>query len=1497
MSTINRIEVAHYLNIEQIPPHQPDWKPGYIGEVFNFRGENTAITGTNGIGKTSLNQAFYAIVARTKGFVSYAKAIAAPKRSGAYSHVRIEVLFRDKPVAPLLGQIGAEVPGEPHVLAFYGYSDDNKGLRFYTYQGTLEDCPVSTQNGTKRKLISNRDFINKLNELSVNNTCQQNLSESDWLNMVARHFDKALIDQMVSYQKSGGGDGVASMFNVMIRKLSGKKESYDTAFFYQHLAPQVLSNAMAEFAEENEISFADSLRYTILPIIGLEDTKRSMEIDLAEEKKTFYSIEKVKVALDQWRQSEEMLKSKISEISSELSFVFDAAENSNLPGIPTFLDGRSEKTRFVANNLYLNMGEWLIPDRLIAEMFGSATEAVNKEADRLSRDGYSSERRIKLRQPIEILAHLKTRDKRGKANSGYSLDFAVVVVQNRTEDFADGWNKESAERALRDGYAYRTNEGETNPFRSKHLIFSEELKQVDLKYRKQEQALITLQERLGKISSILDKRSQNQEELALIRKSGLFSDEELEQLNDTFSSINAEFEDARKEVKKLEDQNLKLAEFRNQYHAAGITQPHAVLEELRIHVETTLSEKQKAEEMYNESMQSLNTAFQSFDITKKQLEQKLRKVSKTISKGLSQVNLLLEQGEKDSRAMTAFSELFGNQLPHEVYEQRTKEQQSKLIQLNAEQEKLDDLLRQLEDLENAQISASQPAHNVLKITDAKQRVFELLNDICDTSKTDRKVVMSHFSSVLHAPVASSADEAQKMLQQLSQEKIESPIFSAQGLINYCKSQNVQLNANISNGLLFGEVTPQVRCLIEPEAIEEEKQVVSKSINDTKQRLELLEEELEKLDISSDISVIVSAAVSAFESEALTGFEGNLEKKKNLESAELAIEEWFTSEENLTVCQERLKEFDEHVVSAFDIYAERKERHVQSLTIKDEAEAEYNTAKERANSAQSDLNKRKDKLVGACEFVDLGGVEFDQNYEELKKQRLNALSIATDRKGFRWEQALIAYMEEKEGNDDAELGRERDSLERDIIATEDEKNSLSDQRESLQSQLHETKSKAIELDLEVFRILKHRSDAQKILSDIDIERHTLTNDAHTTDLQKAQTSLNNLKSVLADEEVPDIYIVDAITDINEDIDELNLGKKTKGVNSFKTNNKHNWNEYIKELNSLYDDDKANLTDAAKNLLKEAFSRTGTNRVNQLFKSCEDNLAEISTRYEKILEDIEKRMDELSERINILTVNSQHNFDLLCSSLRPISKEDAGLYINAEMVSNAGIREAIENVVELIRTRTEDQKKSQESGFYRIEASEFNRVLNQEIDRTLYRSIFKGKNEEKDPQVDIVHPAISKRRKRLDAEISTGQKQAIGLMVAIKLADYAINRDEIILLAAGKRKRLKSAHQTRVIMIDGLFSNLSNEKLIYTSVAKTLQNLKGKFQLIGWIHNEYYESDQDLFPERVSLRKLEEGFATIETSSTGDDSKELSVGEGNVVPLTMHIDKDESVNHAE
>lgn len=77
----------------------------------------------------------------------------------------------------------------------------------------------------------------------------------------------------------------------------------------------------------------------------------------------------------------------------------------------------------------------------------------------------------------------------------------------------------------------------------------------------------------------------------------------------------------------------------------------------------------------------------------------------------------------------------------------------------------------------------------------------------------------------------------------------------------------------------------------------------------------------------------------------------------------------------------------------------------------------------------------------------------------------------------------------------------------------------------------------------------------------------------------------------------------------------------------------------------------------------------------------------------------------------------------------------------------------------------------------------------------------------------------------------------------------------LLDMGRTQAKKERNSAnRIIIIDGIFSSLSNRELIKEAMSG-LRDLGGNFQIIGLLHSETWVNDHQVFPVYLVGRKLQ------------------------------------------
>ncbi len=138
----------------------------------------------------------------------------------------------------------------------------------------------------------------------------------------------------------------------------------------------------------------------------------------------------------------------------------------------------------------------------------------------------------------------------------------------------------------------------------------------------------------------------------------------------------------------------------------------------------------------------------------------------------------------------------------------------------------------------------------------------------------------------------------------------------------------------------------------------------------------------------------------------------------------------------------------------------------------------------------------------------------------------------------------------------------------------------------------------------------------------------------------------------------------------------------------------------------------------------------------------------------------------------------------------------------------------------------------------------------------------------------------------------------LLLLLKLADFAIDRDVRLYVKESRARRRARALAQKVVIIDGLFSNLSNRELIKESL-KAMAKVRGNFQLIGLIHNPHYQNDPDIFPNHVVLARMKQSrsgsFVYIHENKPVQ-AADLGRVTGEVETVSLHVEQvSEEIGH--
>lgn len=544
MSVFNRLEIINFLNLDNESPGSRDWEPHWRCVPIEFGGVSTAIKIGNGEGKTSLCDAIYAILTRKPDLVGKTREKCAGRTWGYYTHVRLEVTYEARSAnQPKL--IGHEVKGENYVFGLYGNADE--GLNFYHYKGCLEDLPVVHHDGTKQVIVPNKEFDRQRKAKSM--LCDPGTRREVWQEHVHEHIDAHTLNKAAEYHAKGGGDGAEALFRVS-RTPGGR---YDTDFFYEHIAPEVLVGCMQEDGEPDEYRFEDTLVNSALPLVEAEQKLQKTLRDLAEWEALYERLAHANSAVESYRRTRSERQQVAATHLAEARWLEDAVLTRPLPGVPAPWEHGGEQTRFLADRLVIEDGQWLVPDAVLAELFGITVSALNERARSERLEGVRLGTQV-IENPVDLKL---SAPRQGKPNSGYTLVGARQLVVKATK-FTEGWDRDAALRALTYAYEARHGAGECNPFRARARLAGAELEAVTRRLSAAEGEKGEAEAEQMQIATALEQLEAAEAVLLEMESSGLFTADELDRPQTTETEVLEERETVRTQEQALQQRRLEL---------------------------------------------------------------------------------------------------------------------------------------------------------------------------------------------------------------------------------------------------------------------------------------------------------------------------------------------------------------------------------------------------------------------------------------------------------------------------------------------------------------------------------------------------------------------------------------------------------------------------------------------------------------------------------------------------------------------------------------------------------------------------------------------------------------------------------------------------------------------------------------------------------------------------------------------------------------------------
>ena len=278
MSLISRVEIHNYLTEGLEKNHFSDWKPMLTGITLRMDCKSSLVNITNGGGKTSMAELLLYVLSRDRTLLSHLRDKTAPKGRG-FTHARIEFRSTDKNDYREPGLLEIDVDnmaGATHVIGVALNSDVTDSPIFYSYSGTLEDSPCYTKATGMLQSVPDDQFVKRTKHMPQGNW-NRFANASEWQEHVGLFISMDVVRRNASYQAKGSDDKNASFLNFKQRP----GESYDSAFFKAVIAPDLLTNLLNSFSEEDETSVEDTLHLSLSRIVNSEREIARKQANLA----------------------------------------------------------------------------------------------------------------------------------------------------------------------------------------------------------------------------------------------------------------------------------------------------------------------------------------------------------------------------------------------------------------------------------------------------------------------------------------------------------------------------------------------------------------------------------------------------------------------------------------------------------------------------------------------------------------------------------------------------------------------------------------------------------------------------------------------------------------------------------------------------------------------------------------------------------------------------------------------------------------------------------------------------------------------------------------------------------------------------------------------------------------------------------------------------------------------------------------------------------------
>lgn len=1529
MALINRIEVSCFLDSSQSEHRRvEEWQPDYTGVTFDVRGVNSIIAMENGYGKTSIAEAVLAVLSRDKELITRTRQRMAPKGYGAYSHIRVEILVQhNASQEDIFGRSGDAVPGEKHVLGIYGNCDGVDPITFYCYRGTLSDCPVAEwQGGLKVLMVPNQVFRNNIRSLLDAKRARNDLSVDEWKDEVTKYFEKAVIRQLVEYQKKGAGDVNAVFFKVSRRH----GETFDSAFFYQHIAPELLVGVMGAEGEEDEYRFEQTVRISSLKVLEAMYSNRQEEKCLTDINKVVSELTEVSELGRALRENLNEYSALRKEFDTHAEIIKDIVIDSPLAGIPPSQLPTDPLAAKLASSGYLMLQnhEIYIIDKGLAEILGEETFRTNERAGRNSVQNEHCQVTEVLEIPCDTGSSASSRPQGGGTPNRIYTQSNASKLLSVSSIFAQGWDKETAIASLGQAFDW----AETNIFRRKLRDLDREIVQYSEAADNAVREIRACEEQIKASEKDLEIIRDAQREYNKMVASGLFTDLEFTGPLKTRDKVEAELSGLKRELGDHQSRMARLEAGHKEYLAfvercGTDADPRLMIAQLEGNRSATHARVQSSRQEFDrlskelsglyerrgnqvrlverlaaqtDKIQNLKPFMDKFreifgDASPVGLTDTVRKEYDSAVQERNALKTELASYAQFLLALASFRQKHAGSDPSEWLSERRRAWDFAKGEKMALEEVLNDKKKRRGDLDHLRIAPSKlyrEAHTL--IGGDVMQLYEAVESFGLDSHR-RATVMTVFSNFLFAPVFDTVDLACVAARSLEKAKIEVPTFVLEELRDFCKNAEIGEVPGAAYSFFVGIRTSPVDCLLDPSLVAKEKKALDEEIVETEALISAANETLKNLDPQSADALEAQIALRAL---AERTEDKQMRSQVRLEEIEGGLP-WLRSRRDADQHIRKAEEFvvlgGENALKQARLDYEEACRNEEAIRSQIESTSELQVKTKKAlESAEDEYEKA---MAGTDELVRLrqvskflfedDGLTFMAGAED-KKQELESVQLHAERRNkfdFALAQNYVDYGTEKVSEIEALVGTFTDRR----ASHQNEARRCDDLIKTCRERKDAVLKDAIWLDEKASALINKYKEVKRVIDEVgflaaekeDVEKHPWL---QRIKVFRSMDELDARSRELYSELCLDITAFSAVSSGSRIMEVRKKGDTAR-------------TKYCKAIDEVVSDKELELKDVEREYLSEA--KTDVSKVEMMYEKLKAELEKRSAAYEITKKAVDDARGTLADRLDTFARRLRDNFDAfrkiaMFRKSEATDEQGVGFEVTATMRSAEEAQGMIEKIIHKIEVDIEERQKNRQDNvsIFDYGKGEYE-AIDDYIRDTFYRFMFL------EPKIRVYFPSMKSGHPfRFDPDhekisLSQGQRVALSLLWIIKFAEFAIERESRMQTSSPAARRKLLAQKERVFIIDGLFSSLSSKALIKEAL-QSIAKIKGRFQLIGLVHNLNYQVDKEIFPTYYFAVKLMNPGERRGIVIVVDDNKIVAPEysgrrAGEVVAMGLHYDR--------